>query len=763
MKAITAKTFRLILVCAVSGVLAFAVASHAESAAPIRLPQDIQPTLGAWFAEDDILEPDAFRDYVDLYADHSPYDLLPTSFRLKTREVTDPGLHDIVKKAVEYARDRGLRVALDLDVRLARDAFRRAYPDEQQEMLRLRTTPLSEAGNVELAIASDTFGDHMTGSATPYIPLSGRLVRVYSYVVGDGGIDPDTVQDITGRCLVKTASENEVRTVIPCDASTQGHTACVLVAFTHFTPDVYAPHLFAFQRAIVQAYADVPLAGLMKDEWGFPPCFDGCPPKNDFWFSKARAEAYAEATGGRDLVRDCLLMHAGERGRERERQAAINVLLKTSRERNAAVEDDYYHLAKEFFGANAAVVTHATWISYPDAAEYKKNGLSWWAATRDWGQTDEYAPFPVRTALAKKWGGSVWYNQFYSPNIAEYEESLWTHALGGGRIDYHPIYPNPLNKTRHKRNAELLEGGLMRGESRIRLIPAISHAPIDCPAAVLFGHACTMNWAGPAYEDAGLGVTDALWQAGYYADLIPSSEIASGAVKIDATGAVVYGAQRYAAVVLYHPEFENPETAAFFNKVDGARTALFRVGAWTRDFQAKDFDGVAALPASMAACSDGDAAAAKAIETLRARELSPCTPAASRLKPNHSVCPGREGRIRLTDGTEVLLAGSKNVAGDPIAGTFDFGGHPVTADATGVLALRFAGDGAIAGLAAGGLRHFEGGGISLYFDTAPDIAFWRDAEGHGHGLLQDWSGPVPESLLALTKDWTRLSVPAPAN
>jgi len=736
------------------------VVHAAEPAALIRLPDDVQPTIGAWFCGDDFLEPGRFRFYVDLFADHSPYDLLSTSFRINQHEVVEPAFHDIVKQAVAYARQRGLEVALDLDVRLARQAFRDAYPGEQQERLRLRMTPLKETGETTFAIQSEVFGDHMTGNTTPYIPLSGRLVRVYSFIAGDKEIEPATVEDITKRCAVEAASAEEVRVAIPCDASTKGRTACVMAAFAHLTPAVYAPHLLEFQRAIVEQYADVALAGLMKDEWGFPPCHGGCPPKDDFWFSAFRAQAYAEATGGRDLVRDLLLMHAGERGRERERQAAINILLKTSRERNVAIEDHYYHLAKEFFGPAAAVVTHATWMPYPGASEFKKNGLSWWAATRDWGQSDEYTPFPARTALAKKWGSPVWYNQFYSPKLADYEASLWTHALGGGRINYHPIYPNPENKTRAQRTWELLEGGLMRGESRIRLLPLISSAPIDCPVAVVFGHACAMNWAGPAYDDVGLAVTDALWRAGFYADLIPTSEIESGALHIDPDGAVAYGPQRYAAVVLYHPEFETPATADFFGQADASQTTLFRIGDWTRDFHANDFDGIAALPSAMVACKDAADAASKTIARLHEQGVPPCTPAMGNLR-NKTVCPTREGRIRLTDGTEVLLAGVHNVAGDPISGTFDLGGHAVTARAVGLLAVRFRPDGALDALAAGGLTEFNAGGIALRLDAPVDLAFWHDDKGHAKGVLQDAAGPVPEALLALTEDWRRLSSPPP--
>lgn len=747
---------------AVCILLAAGLGAHAqgEAAGSVRLPDGVQPTIGAWFCSDDFLQPDGYKAYVDLFADHSPYDLLTTSFRVNQREVTEPEFHDQVKRAVAYANERGLDIALDLDVRLAREEFRRRFPDEQQEMLRLRTIALGESGEVEFAIASETLTDHMTGNTTPYLPLSGRLVRVYSCVSGDAGIEPETVEDITPRCVVKTASEKEVRVGIPCDESTKGRTACVMAAFTHLTPDVYAPHLLEFQRNIVEQYADVGLKGLMKDEWGFPPCHGGCPDKNDFWFSKFRAEAYAAATGGRDLVRDCLLMHAGEKGRERERQACINVLLKTSRERNAAIEDHYYNLAKEFFGPDAAVVTHATWTPYPGPSEFKKNGLDWWAAKRDWGQTDEETPFAARTALAKKCGGSVWYNQFYSTKVADYEASLWTHALGGGRINYHPIYPNPNNEPRLQRSSKLLGQDLVAGECRIRLLQLITHSTIDCPVAVVFGHACAMNWAGPAYKEVGLDITDALWQAGYCADLIPTSEIESGALKVDTNGAAVYGPQRYAAVVLYHPEFENPQTADFFKGFNPSATAMFRVGSWTLDFKAQDFAGIAALPSEMSECVDGAEAAARVIERLHARGVAATSPATGHLN-NKSVCPGREGFIRLIDNAHVFLAGESNVAGDPIRGNFDISGCQVEVDAVGILAVRLTSDGSVDALAAGGLKRFKGGGLSLEFETPVDFAYWHDKAGNAKGALQNWSGPVPEFLFALAKDWLQLSTPTP--
>ena len=144
---------------------------------------------------------------------------------------------------------------------------------------------------------------------------------MYAYERTAQGIKSDTVQDITAHCTAR-ADAKAVAVSIPCDTGTAGKAACVMVAFTHLAADVFAPHLLSFQRQILESYRDVPLAGACKDEWGFPPCFDGNPAHKDYWYSDPLAKAYAEQTGGRDLLRDCLLMTYGEVGREGERLAA---------------------------------------------------------------------------------------------------------------------------------------------------------------------------------------------------------------------------------------------------------------------------------------------------------------------------------------------------------------------------------------------------------------------------------------------------------
>ena len=746
------------LTLALSGALLLQPHTGWPAPASSRLPETVLPSIGCWFWGTAEFETGGIRPFLDLAGRHSEFNLLTTSLRVPDREVTEPAVQERIQEAARYARTWDLRLVMDLDVRLARKAFQQAHPDELQEMLRLKEVDLPESGEVVVRIPAETLGDHYTFSTTPYVPLKARLVRVYSYQRGPGAITAQSVQDITAaHCRIVEMATNQLAVAINCGPATAGKRACVMAAFTHFTPDVFAPHLMEFQRQILQQYAGAGLAGACKDEWGFPPCFDGCPAKNDYWFSRFYAEAYARRTGGRDLVRDCLLMYLGEQGRERKRQAAINDYQELAWRRNAALENDFYQGTKAALGSNAVVATHPTWWPYPDLREFKKNGLDWWAARRDWAQTDEVTPFPVRTALAKKWGSAVWYNMFYSGKVADYEQSIWTHALGGGRINFHPVYPSPKHMATGSMGP-LLQGPLMRGQARIRLLNFITQSPLDCPVAVIFGHACAMNWAGPAYNDVGLRLTDALWQQGYPADLIPADEIQSGALRLSPEGWVQYGAQRYAAAVLFHPEFELEQTAAFFRQAAGGKTALWRVGDWTRGPDAKPLEP--RLPEQVITCPEPAVCARQVLEKLRAAAIAPQTPATEFTGwDQRAASPPTRGLCRLIDGTVIAVSGASNPAGDVIETNLVIRQWTVAAKATGLLAVRLDPQGKLEGLAAGGLKYLRTEATVISLDTPIDLALWREPSGQVRGVLQDWVGPIPPSLANLTTNWLRLALP----
>lgn len=715
------------------------------------------PSIGCWFWGKPEFEPHGYKRFLDYHYAHAPFQLLTTSLR-SGDEVSEERVRKQLFEAAQYARGLGMAMVMDLDVRLARTEFMRRYPGELQEILRLRETNLPDSGVVTVEIPSINFADHYTANIKPYDSLSGRLVRIYSYRQSGPSIVPESVIDITSTATVLEASDQRVKLTLPCGEATRGRVACVMATFRLFTPDVFSPHLLEFQRELLQRYQGAAFAGACKDEWGFP---GGNSRADDYWYSTFLAEAYARRRPGHELLRDMLLMYRNERGRQRERDAAINHYMEMSWRRNGEVEQDFYRATKEVFGPTAMVATHPTWWPFPGHEEIRKDGLHWWVARRDLAQTDESTPFCVRTSLAKKWNSPLWYNMYYERSAQAYEHDIWRHALGGGRMNFHPIYP----RSAPNQGGSLYTGGLFRADCRIRLLNAISTAPIQCPVAVIFGHPSALNWAHPEYADVGMRLTDALWEAGFYADLIPSSEISAGALALSKDGWVQYGPQRYTIAVLYHPQFERPGLTDFFSKAAAGQTALYRVGDWTANFEGEAFEGNARLPSTMAIEPDAVACARTIIHELRLRGIVPQTPCrpASTIGFNPSMAPEASGRCELLDGTRVFVSGTREVTGDPLQIRERWSGTDVTLDALGVAAVRLDTEGRVQALAAGGLRSFKAGALELDLPERIDLALWREpgSTGRWRGLLQGWDGDIPPRLAALTSQWTRLRLPVP--
>ncbi len=726
---------------------------------PNKLPNDIMPVFGVWVWGENELKQDGFKSSIDKAATHSPFNFIIPFLRFPDKEVVDAEIHDQVKKAAEYAAQNNMALVPDLDIRSARRAYQKEHPDELQQMLRIKEIELSQADSLDVTIPSIGLNDHYSGGNIPHHnALKGEFLRCYAYKSVSEGIDELSINDITSRCRVVYANKDSIKVRVPSSATTiqgQSH-AGVMVAFTHLYPDIFGPHIMEFQQNIIRQYADVKAAGVCKDEWGFPPYYPRFYRQgfHDFWYSQFRAAMYAERTGGRELLFDCFLMAFPVSGKESLRQMAVNHFMCMSTERNTVLETDFYNTTKEVFGPDAAVTVHSTWWPYPDKCEFMKNGLDWWTTKRDWAQTDEVAPYAVRTALCKKWGSAIWYNMYYKADLGV---QIWSSALGGGRIDYlsyHSLY----NKK------------FMQAENRIRMLNYITESPLDCRVAVLFGHAAAMNWAGPHYDDVGMGLIDSLWHQGYPADLIPTSEIWNQSIKVDAEGYIVYGMQRYNAVVLYHPEFENKEMAEFFNQVKPGKTALYRVGEWSKDFNGNELDTKAMLPEMMIASDDPVMIWNALLQQLKTDHIPSVTPATFVIDnkffglrdfPHASYAPANSGFSRLIDGTHIQIAATQDVSGDTIQTMFKLQNKDVAIDAVGIFAVRLNEKGELSALAAGGLKYFKTGTFEIRLDERTDIALWMDKNGKWKGVVQGEQAGIPKSLTRITRNWTFIQAPLP--
>lgn len=672
------------------------------SVQPNHLPANLPPEIYAWFWTADEFAPGGAERFLDRVVSTSNYGLLTTSLRVPSRQITDPDVHQHVKQAVLAAHQRGLRVAFDLDPRLARKAFQKAHPGQLQWMLRVRK--VSNSGG-EIAIPSVPLEDHMTGGGGEYERLSGKLLGVWS-------ASPQGLSRITDGLLITEESATRVSLRAPAVPGS----LVIAVAFEYCTPDAYAPSLSEFQEAIFRQWSDVPLDGAMKDEWGFPPTRGNGARDGDFWYSSALASAY-RAAGGSEFVEDAILMATGLGGDRPQRLDAINRYMRLILEKNAAIEQQFYAITKRTFGPDAFTGTHATWGNYP-AGDIFKNGLDWWQATRDYGQTDEGWPLPIRTSLAKKMGRPVWYNQYYNAEPAPYFSELWRNASAGGRVNVHPLYPRDVGHV--DQGAFLSDPAFRRAQSRVRLLNYFAAAPIDCPVAVVFGHAAALNWVTPHFADLGLDVAEDLRRLGYLADIIPSSEIANGSLRIE-ENQVRYGAQRYRALIFLNPMFEPDATMRFLTEAAHSSTHI-----WLRGSQ---LDSV--------------------------REFHSAAQVATVLQGFYKPHDVPATLSRLTDGSCVLISGAQNREGDPMRQRFHCGRWPVEFEATGVFAIRLTSRGEIDRLAASELKSLTVNGTEYPIARPVDLAVWHDAAGVWQGVIQGSeqpSGPIG----AWVRHWQRI-------
>lgn len=700
------------------------------------------PVMGVWiFNQHDLLE-NNYQTKIDKISANYPYDLIVLFLRFPNYEIPSDIVHNRVKDISIYAKKKGIGIAADLDIRNARKSFMRKYPNELQQMIRIKNV---KVGTKRISFTPIDLSDHYSdGNITHHKSVASKLKRVYAYRKSNGYIDPKTLIDITDQCKTLYSTADSLIVELPQKTGTNVSDYSAIVTFSHLYPDVFSPHILSFQRELIQKYADTPLAGVCKDEWGFPPYFPRYYKQGytDYWYSPFYEVAYRKRTG-RELLFDCLLMAQPFKDKIKERQIAINNYTRLGRERNIMIEQDYYNSVKKIFGEDAFVTVHSTWWPFPDKNESKKNGLDWWATKRDLAQTDEVVPFSVRTALCKKWGSPVWYNMYYKSDLPN---QIWSSALAGGRLNY--LSYDLLNKK-----------DILKAENKVHLLNHISHSPLNCPVAIIFGHQNALNWAGTGFENVGMNLVDSLWYAGYPADLIPTSEIENGSLKVNSEGYVCYGKQKYATVVLYHPQFENMSTINFFKNVK-SKTALFLMGDWKSDSNGK-LVNTKKLLSNKFIKRDNENIVSSILKEMTKRNIRKISPALGILDNtyfklrdfNHaSVIPSTSGFSRLIDGTFIKIAATKDPEGDPIS-DFMADDYPVKVEAKGVVAVRFDKEGSLTAMAAGDLSSFDAGNLKITLSKKYNIALEKNTDDKWVGYVQSENGIIPSELLNITDKW----------
>ncbi len=730
---------------------------------------DVSPEIAfICIIEEHFHNDNSWKELIDVLTKHGMYNLITVTMRVEGHPVTGPETKELFKRLVAYANCKGVEVALDLDPRLARRVFQERHPDELQNIIYLHEIPVNGTGKT-FKVEAEKFADHMTGEGTPYYCVENRFVKGLACKKNpEGEIIPESLEDISGQITITTNENNKIEGCLT-EPNNDFDTVILFCEFTLFCPDVFSPHLIDYQKELLELYADLPLKGVVKDEWGFPPTKKMMSEAKAFWHSRFYEKAYAEASGGNSLLDDFLLMSFPVAGQKIERLRAINYYMDLNFKRNTEIEQQYYYHVKEVFGDEAFVAKHATWYPRINEKEFFKNGLSWWTAKRDIAQTDEITPLSACTALSKKFDSPYWLNEGYSGKASHYSLNVWRYALAGGRMVYHGLFPIRTGEHISLERKAVLSHGLLlnndqiRAECRVRLLNFISRAQIDCPVAFVFGHSNIMNWAENGYLDYGEELSLDLWRNSYAVDLYPSSELSRGTFEID-NGVLKVGNQNYKAFILYNPDFCTRKTADFLNSAPITNTMLYVIGNWNYDFDANNIDGIRLLPENFKTLSHENALEMilADLKSSGVRTQPPLTEAYQLFNSGQIGMPAPDGICTLIDNTVIRISAKKSPAGDPIRETINVNGVPVSVAAEGVFAARIDDNKKLEAFAAAALSKLKTPTFELNLDTPADIALWRDSNKFWHGVLQGVDKEnIPEKLKKLTEDWQFLSIPEP--
>ncbi|MCE5198331.1 MAG: hypothetical protein ABFD54_13480 [Armatimonadota bacterium] len=544
-----------------------------------------------WKWDDSDFDNETYISKIDDIASRSAFDTLLVSFTWCNPKLNEKAGHDAIVAVADRLHSHDMKFLFDIDVRPVRSDFLSRYPNRRLGMVNAIEVDLDNTGHASGMAATSPSGDHYG----EYCPANPRLLRAYTYSLGDGGYVTSSLTDITNLCSLDETASNQVEVRFDCGHEYAGKKALSFVVFDYSYPDIFCDELESFHQELLNMYADVHLDGVTIDEWGaFPqPNFDFAQAWRKPWYSESFANSYKAITG-RDLILDFFNILLPPAGDPAAQLRAINGYYDVFRQRNIDIEQLFYDSVKRIWGPDAFVGVHPTWYAIDKVAntpEIWKNALDWWDVKRDYGQTDELVTYAVRTALAHKCGGAVFYNMWYGMGVTEasnFWAEAWENLRWGGRT--HTLSYECKAETNVV--LELAKPGLLESVSDIEELVALANlfqrTAVKSNVAVIMGYPAMVNWTlnvrdGKTWDMNsnvlcdGFRIAEDLFQDGWICDLIPSYEIYDKDLQIK-DGNLTYGTESYDAVVFVQPEFSKTSTLQFLDDLTSSRLPLIILG-----------------------------------------------------------------------------------------------------------------------------------------------------------------------------------------
>lgn len=685
-----------------------------------RIANIANPELMYVFMQRAQLERSAWMQNIDMVAKQGTFDFLFLTERDGANFYDFSTMHPIFKDLVAEAHAHHIRVGLQLWPRLT------DIPDaDLQGIVVEQELQLDDKGHAEYtAVSRGVRRSSTTGGASPgadqggpiYAAVSSQLLRIYAFrKTADSEYAPGTVADITSSAHVSANGPSSVMVRID-NPRFAGYTAYVMTVHYHQYPDLFSdflPHAFA---AAMEAYRDVGFDGAALDEFRYMTLDNRTGELfRERLYSPAMA-AYFKQHTGMDLDRTLFDMRYSPSGTPAPRVRAIDNYFDVLRQGPLRVERAFYDSTVRTFGSHAFHGIHDTFHNALDNDEIWATGINWWAIPRDYGQTDETTPMTTRLGIGMAHPKPVEYNQYYTRDLHRFLEEGIMDARFNVRVHYHAL--NDMHGWGIDLANPELEKGIAAVEDKVRLLNRFDAPRPKTNVLFLFGYPSLANWFQPGGERNRWDINGAMhaeekaeaaWDAGYRGPLAPSYLIESGGLRVDSHGGILFGGERFTALVYIGPQYLKQSTLRFLlTFVDGGGKLLLD-GTATMDFNGND---VRAQFRQLAAKAVATTFSIDAMDRLMVPKLAI-----------------DEGAV-YQDGSVVLADLDSLLSGTPKPFSIESGGHRFTGSYIGLIALKSDAGGNILKLAAGGLQKLSRDGRPILTLSVPsDLVLMRDARG----------------------------------
>lgn len=491
-------------------------------------------------------------------------------------------------------KEHGKKLVFDLDIRNNTDYAKTQSLTERNYLSTCLQGTLDENG----AWQAPVFVAAAIGTYDLNAPRCEGILRCKcADTDADGRIIESTVEDVTA-----FASNTESTVAVRLGKAYAGKKViCFPYTFSaHF--DLCGDEYRIHRTKLFELVKHIPLAGAATDEYGIN-LLGGKNAGHWFCVSDGMCKYYRKACGG-ELHEDMLWFFCHSADEPNKSRRTVETYLRVLRERITSSDATFYDEVKRYFGDDALVLCHPTWMGHSHCAnlEIARNALDWWNVKRDFAQTDELIYLPLRMGMSRKCKENLFYNMWYSQRtkeLATYFIETWCSARFGGRTHYLGYECTESTHVLELKNEGCLEA-VSEMEMQIEKLNAVQTSRPNARVLIVFGMNAATNWAVQDPDAAQLAIrgkyisadfdfSNDLLNRFYLCDLVPSTEIENGTLTVE-NGKAVFCGHDYDAVIAVHPIALSACEKEFFRAYDKAGGTLFVFG----DAE-NDLDGLGCL------------------------------------------------------------------------------------------------------------------------------------------------------------------------